>query len=83
MKHPQIGSQPGIIHSGELPVHNRFGLHIPGFTSAHAKVLAALCGALPNLQWCMTVGPANDDRMQRGSMLCTRKAPQQPRALKP
>ena len=30
------------------------------FTSEHVKVTAALCNALPNFQWCMTIGMADD-----------------------
>jgi trimethylamine--corrinoid protein Co-methyltransferase len=30
------------------------------FTSEHVKVTAALCDALPNFQWCMTIGMADD-----------------------
>jgi len=30
------------------------------FTSEHVKVTAALCDALPNFQWCMTIGMASD-----------------------
>ncbi|MBI5578134.1 MAG: trimethylamine methyltransferase family protein [Deltaproteobacteria bacterium] len=30
------------------------------FTSEHVKVTAALCDALPNFQWCMTIGMAAD-----------------------
>jgi trimethylamine---corrinoid protein Co-methyltransferase len=30
------------------------------FTSDHVKVTAALCDALPNFQWCMTIGMAAD-----------------------
>jgi trimethylamine--corrinoid protein Co-methyltransferase len=30
------------------------------FTSANVKVTAALCDALPNYQWCMTIGMAAD-----------------------
>lgn len=35
--------------------------HVRGrFTSEHAKVTAALCDALPNFDWCMTIGMAAD-----------------------
>jgi trimethylamine---corrinoid protein Co-methyltransferase len=30
------------------------------FTSGHIKVMASLCDALPNFQWCMTIGLAHD-----------------------
>ena len=30
------------------------------FTSEHVKATAALCDALPNFQWCMTIGMADD-----------------------
>jgi trimethylamine--corrinoid protein Co-methyltransferase len=30
------------------------------FNSEHVKVTAALCDALPNFQWCMTIGMAED-----------------------
>ncbi len=30
------------------------------FKSEHVKVTAALCDALPNFQWCMTIGMADD-----------------------
>lgn len=30
------------------------------FTSEHVKVTAALCDALPNFRWCMTIGMADD-----------------------
>ena len=30
------------------------------FTSEHVKITAALCDALPNFQWCMTIGMADD-----------------------
>jgi len=30
------------------------------FTSEHVKVTASLCDALPNFQWCMTIGMADD-----------------------
>jgi trimethylamine--corrinoid protein Co-methyltransferase len=30
------------------------------FTSEHVKVTAKLCDALPNFQWCMTIGMADD-----------------------
>jgi trimethylamine---corrinoid protein Co-methyltransferase len=30
------------------------------FVSDHVKVTAALCDALPNFQWCMTIGMADD-----------------------
>lgn len=30
------------------------------FTSRHVKATAALCDALPNFQWCMTIGMADD-----------------------
>ena len=30
------------------------------FVSGHVKTTAALCDALPNFQWCMTIGMADD-----------------------
>jgi len=30
------------------------------FVSEHVKITAALCDALPNFQWCMTIGMADD-----------------------
>lgn len=30
------------------------------FISEHVKVMAALCDALPNFEWCMTIGMADD-----------------------